>query len=214
MSVMHMQMEKPFPELFGCLSQVLLHCCNLSCSIRCLLKWFCKNINFLIQKHKQGFGGYRHLWLQNLNIFGDGATFFIFGKHEGMPAASIISTIEGMLGYYPSIPNLLSCVMNVMRSQKWVGRSSKHVTLVRFLREKDDKWVALPLTYYCTIDNCRDNLCVRRYLQLRPLMLCPLMHTQFSCKINSLYQGSCSKIIVCYNFYFWVKELCHQKTLT
>ena len=114
MSVMHMQMEKPFPELFGCLSQVLLHCCNLSCSIRCLLKWFCKNINFLIQKHKQGFGGHRHLWLQNLNIFGDGATFFIFGKHEGMPAASIISTIEGMLGYYPSIPNLLSCVMNVM----------------------------------------------------------------------------------------------------
>ena len=53
MSVMHMQMEKPFPELFGCLSQVLLHCCNLSCSIRCLLKWFCKNVNFLIQKHKQ-----------------------------------------------------------------------------------------------------------------------------------------------------------------
>lgn len=38
MSVMHMQMEEPFPELFGCLSQVLLHCCNLSCSIRCLLK--------------------------------------------------------------------------------------------------------------------------------------------------------------------------------
>ena len=130
--------------------------------VRILIFWY-KNI-------KKGFGGHRHLWLQNLNIFGDGATFFIFGKHEGMPAASIISTIEGMLGYYPSIANLLSCVMNVMWSKKWVGRSSKHVTLARFLREKDDKWVALPLTYYCTIDNCRDNLCVRRYLQLRPLV--------------------------------------------
>lgn len=213
MSVMHMQMEKPFPELFGCLSQVLLHCCNLSCSIRCLLKWFCKNINFLIQKHKEGFGGHRHLWLQNLNIFGDGATFFIFGKHKGMPAASIISTIEGMLGYYPSIPNLLSCVMNVMWSKKWVGRSSKHVTLARFLSEKDDRWVALPLTYYCTIDNCRDNLCVRRYLQLRPLVS-PLCIPNFPAKLIASIKGVVVKSLFAIIFSFELKNLCHQKTLT